>query len=396
MSFSDDLESLMEAGPSPALVAKDIAGKYPKGWEPRLEYDPSNGGVLTSSPRHAVDGSPDEAELFAEFDLDPAKWSITNLRRSRWQKYDGEWLESFRATFIPRGLSLSDGDIADIIKDIKKTKPRQKEYGGDVAFLALSGDQQIGKPDGDGTAGTVKRIVEKTDLAVEVLKRHRKNGIPISPVYLPQLGDCIEGYNSQGGKHIWRNELTLTQMVRVYRRLLTYQVKQFAPLADKLIIPIIPGNHDEAVRVGDSMATTYTDSWAIEAASAVQDALKENPEAYGHVSFVFPAEDELTVTLDIAGTVVGFAHGHQFGRDPLKWWADQAHGRQPVGDATILFGAHLHHFHAQHTGGGKTFIRVPSLDGGSTWFRHRRGEDAPPGMVTVTVDTNGWNNLVLV
>lgn len=395
MSLSDDLDALKSAGPTEQYI-RAAKGNYPKGWEPRIEYDPSQGGELISSARAASESNPDEAELFAEFELDPDRWTVVNLRRSRWQRHDGEWLEAFRCTFAPRGGVLSDNDLDDIIADIKKARPSKKTYTGEVAHLVLSGDQQIGKRDGDGTRGTVQRIIEKTEASAELLKQHRKRGIPIGPVYLPQLGDCIEGYNSQGGRLIWRNELTLTQMIRVYRRLLMFQVKTFAPLAERLIVPIIPGNHDEAVRVNDQMGTTYTDSWAIEAASAVQDALAENPDAYGHVSFVFPEDDELTITLDIAGTVCGFAHGHQFGRDPLKWWADQAHGRQPVGDASILFGAHLHHFHAQHTGGGKTFIRVPALDGGSTWYRHRTGEEAAPGMVNLLIDENGWNNLVLV
>lgn len=395
MSISEDLDTLITAGPSDQYVRSGKAN-YPKGWEPRVEYDPTSGGEFVSSPRNADDTSPDEAMLFAEFELDSERWTIVNMRRSRWQRHDGEWLEAFRCTFAPRGRMVSDSDLDEIIRDIKKAKPSKSLPTGDVAFLALSGDQQIGKPDGDGTRGTIDRIVSKTDAAVEQLSKHRSNKLPVGTVYLPQLGDCIEGYNSQGGKTMWRNELTLTQMIRVYRRLLMYQVKAFAPHAERLVVPIIPGNHDEAVRVGNQLATTYTDSWAIEAASAVQDALAENPDAYGHVHFVFPEDDELTITLDIAGTVCGFAHGHQFGRDPLKWWAGQAHGRQPIGDATILFGAHLHHFHAQYTGGGKTFFRVPSLDGGSTWFRHRTGEAAPPGLVTMTMDESGWNNLVIV
>ena len=395
MTFSADLDSLVESGPTPEAIARN-GPKYPKGWEPRLDYDPKEGGTFVTSARTATDLNPDEAELLREFELDPTKWRVVNLRRSRWQRYDGEWLESYRCTFLPTGAVLSDDDVRDIIREIKRAKPKQDRPTGETAFLALYGDMQIGKRDGDGTQGTVNRIVTKTDEAVTLLKQYRKAGVAIGPVYLPQMGDCIEGYNSQGGKLIWRNELTMTQMVRVYRRLLMYQVKAFAPLADQLVVPVVPGNHDEAIRVGDKMGTTYTDSWAIEAASAVQDALAENPDAYGHVHFVFPEEDELTVTLDIAGTVCGFAHGHQFGRDPLKWWAEQAHGRQPVGDADILFGAHLHHFHGQHTGGGKTFFRTPALDGGSTWYRHRTGEDAKAGLMTMTVDATGWNRLVLV
>jgi hypothetical protein len=49
-------------------------------------------------------------------------------------------------------------------------------------------------------------------------------------------------------------------------------VKSFAPHAPRIVVPCVAGNHDEAVRVGNSMATTYTDSFALDAASAVADA----------------------------------------------------------------------------------------------------------------------------
>lgn len=392
MGLSDDLSGLKSS--LQEAVARD-KGKHPKGWEPRLEYDPRTGGQFTTVG-HRPSEHPDDEALLAEFELDPQRWRITSLRRSRWQRYDGEWLESYRCSFAPADRTLSDEDVAAIVRDIKKHKDHRPVGDGEVSFLALYADMQIGKPDGDGTEGTVQRIVTKTDAAVDLLRSYRKQKVPVGTVYLPQMGDCIEGYNSQGGRLLWRNQLTLTQMVRVYRRLLLYMVKSFAPYADRLIVPVVPGNHDEAVRLGDKMATTYTDSWALEAAAAVQDALAENPGAYGHVHFVYPAEDELTITLDVSGLVCGFAHGHQFGRDPMKWWAQQAHGRTPIGDADILFGAHLHHFHAQHTGGSKTFMRCPALDGGSTWYRHRTGDNTPAGLLTMTLNGSGWNRLTLL
>ena len=70
----------------------------------------------------------------------------------------------------------------------------------------------------------------------------------IGQVALPQLGDCIEGIVSQGGKIAGRIDLPLTSQIRVGRRVLLEWVKLFAPLTDKLIIPVVPGNHDESTR----------------------------------------------------------------------------------------------------------------------------------------------------
>jgi len=71
----------------------------------------------------------------------------------------------------------------------------------------------------------------------------------------------------------------------------------------------------------------------------------ENPDVYGHVSFVIP-RDELVVTLDMAGTTVALIHGHQVrGKGGVEaWWKGQALGRLPAGDADILINAHFHTF----------------------------------------------------
>src|SRR5690606_9088636 len=216
---------------------------------------------------------------------------------------------------------------------------------------------------------------DSTERAVERLKVLRKRE-PIGPVYLIHLGDCIEGFVSQGGANAWRTTLTLTEQVRLYRRLLIEQVKTLAPLAEQLVVVGIPGNHDEANRPIHS----YGDSWAIDSVAAVRDAL-ELAGNYEHVTCIAPARDELTVTLDVCGTVVGMAHGHQFGgaRDGYKkWWQGQAMGRQPIGDADILLAGHLHHLRVEQE--ARTFIQVPALEAESTWYRHRHGAVSPPGI----------------
>jgi len=371
--------------------------EIPAGFEPGIEYD-SSGGILRSIPRPAGD-EPDHAELLAEFELDPQKWRITGLRRSKWQRWDGEWLESFRATFVPNSGSnlVPIDDLLDIVskwKPVKRDSSPVKASVSNVAYVVVLADTQVGKIDGGGSEQIIKNVLHKTDLAVARLKELRKAGRDIGTVYLPMLGDCIEGMNSQGGKHIWRTDLDLTSQIRVYRRLLLHMVKTFAPLAERVIVPCVPGNHDEAVRVGNSMATTYTDSFALDAASAVADALADHPD-FKHVSFVFPKYDTLTVTLDMAGTVVGLAHGHQCRGKAVEWWKNMAHGQQDIGEATLLLTGHYHHLKIEQSG-RKTWMQSPALDGGSTWFENSSGQAAPAGMLTLTVGEGKWDDLKIL
>ena len=392
MTLKDDLSKLGDDE-----QRKRVAKEIPKGFEPGIEYD-AQGGTLRSVPRPAGN-EPDHAELLAEFELSPEKWRITGLRRSKWQRWDGEWLESFRATFVPNSAPnlVPITDLLEIVAKWKPrstpTKPTEPRTGG-LAYVVVLADTQVGKIDGGGSDEIIHNVLHKTDLAVARFKELKKAGRNIDTIYLPQLGDCIEGFNSQGGKNVWRTDLDLTSQIRVYRRLLLHMVKTFAPLASRVIVPAIPGNHDEAVRVGNSMATTYTDSFALDAASAVADALADHPD-YKHVSFVFPKYDTLTVTLDICGTVTGLAHGHQCRGKAVEWWKNQAHGQQDIGEATLLLTGHYHHLKVEQSG-RKTWIQAPALDGGSTWFENSSGMAAPAGMLTLTIGNGGWSDVQIL
>lgn len=67
----------------------------------------------------------------------------------------------------------------------------------------------------------------------------------VETLVLPWLGDCLEGVVSQGGRLAARLDLSITEHVRVYRRLMMHQVATLAPQADRVMVAAVPGNHDE-------------------------------------------------------------------------------------------------------------------------------------------------------
>ena len=70
-----------------------------------------------SIPRPITD-IPDARELLIEFDLNPDHWAITSVRKSRWQRYDGELLESQRINIVPIASQTElDVDIKDLMKN---------------------------------------------------------------------------------------------------------------------------------------------------------------------------------------------------------------------------------------------------------------------------------------
>lgn len=306
-------------------------------WRPQLELD-ADGGYFVSSPRKEGELA-NSADLLAEFDLNPDEWIVTNVRRSKWQTYHGEWLESYKVSLKPAGYRAGLVDIDKLESEIRKWRPstKVKPFTGDLTAMYCSGDTQWGKDAGDGTAGTVARVRHGIQESVARHKELKNRGV--GQIALPQLGDCIEGTVSQHGRIVGRLDLSLTEQIRVGRRILLEWVKAFAPLTESLIIPTVPGNHDESHRV---VLTDPMDSWQIEIVQQVLDICAENP-ALAHVQGRFAPRDNTTLTVDLSGTMVGFAHGHQ-ARDMEKWWHGQAMGRTPVGQAEILVSAHLHHY----------------------------------------------------
>ena len=384
MSILDDALALTKQG-------SDVkANNTPEGWRPRLELG-ADGGFLISTARSAGE-IPDAIEILKEFNLDPNAWRVVSVRKSRWQRYDQEWLEACRINLAPAEFSqVSDIDAEKLIEEVRKWKPRayQKAVTGDLVGVFAVGDTQYGKDAGDGSAGTVARVRNGIDESVQRLKELRKIGRDIGTVCLPQLGDCIEGSTSQKGKVLGRSDLGVSFQVRLARRLLMEQIKSMAPLANEIIVPVIPGNHDEVHRI---TLTDPIDSWQIEVVSAVQDACAEN-DALAHVKFRYPESDNASLAVKFGNIVLGMAHGHQF-KDAEKWLSGQALGQTPVGNADILLTAHYHHFQAKQLG-KRLWLQVPALDGGSPWFRNSRGLEAPAGLLSFVIGDDYLSSLDL-
>lgn len=379
MNLADALDATPVA-PEPRRARPEHASGY--------EWDGSAGfiqtGPLTERPR-SWDA------FIKDSGLDPDEVEVIEPVQVRgWDTQTSEGLvraHYYRLTVRRRTLKR---DLDELVKAAKRVRRSVKteQANTDKAFLVALGDLQLGKADGDGVEGTVRRFLDTTQAAVERYKTLRKQG-RVGPIYLLHLGDCIEGMVSQGGANTWRTTLTTTEQVRLYRRLLIEQVKAFSAVTDRLVVAGVPGNHDEAHRP----LHTYGDSWAIDAIAAVRDAL-DLAGTYEHVTMHAPARDELTLTLDVCGTIVGIAHGHQWRAGQHNtWWAKQAHGRQPIGDADLMLSGHLHHLRIEATGSDKTFVQVPALESGSQWWKHRTGEWGQPGIVTAVVGGGSWSSL---
>jgi len=319
----------------------------------------------------------------------PEEWQVAGMRRSEWTMANGEPGESVRYTFERNAaFGAQYLDTFEWERALANNAPAHVGVGaGDHGFVLAIGDLQVGKMDGDGIEGTIQRAFDYINQAAGTLEWYRNSGFTIGSAHIAWLGDHIEGFESQGGKNAWRTPLGLTDQLRIVRRIMLYAATTFAPLVDRLTMAAVPGNHGRVTAANGSL-TRADDNFDTDCLIAVGDALAMNPEAYGHVELFIPGIDQVSVTVEVAGTVIGHVHGHQYA--PGKhwtWWQGQQFGGALAG-VDVLLAGHLHHF-VLDTWGKLLFVQVPSLESESAWWRQRSGVPGNPGVVVaLTSDGN--------
>ena len=394
--FTDRLDELKKPGnqPDPASTAKYTV---PSGWEPGIKYESDGKMTVTTSAVSAMESPSQWADLVESLGQQiPNGWKVV-LKEAKfdpatWVKNpDGSTTTTpiwrYRFGIEPTASSVNVDDLLDMVSKPRKTPLKAVENAS--AFGLVVSDMQWGKMDCGGSEAALRTWLESSDLAVQQYKKDiQAKMVSESVIFLP--GDCIEGTQS-GANRLRRLDLTLTEQMRVYRKTLLDLVKRMADFGPKVTVVVVPGNHDEAIRTGGDLNTTYDDSWAIEGAAQVADALKES-EKYDNVAFVFPKTDTLTVTINVSGTVVGMLHGHQAKGKMDTWLANQALGRNPIGTADLVISGHYHHLAVKHMG-PTTWLQAPALESGSQWYENSAGVAAPRGMVSLHIGNGSWNTL---
>lgn len=380
MSLSDAFDKLVVPGKS----GSDTRDKTtPENWRPRMEIGTDGGFVISQAT--VAGNTPGAEEALRERGLDPAEWTVTSVRKGSWQRYDGDWLESVRVNVVPARTVDRDFDLEQLVEELKKWRPQAgvKAATGLGAYAHVGADKQIGKRAGSGgTSQTVSRVLECTEKSLARFQGLQRMGLSFGTIVLPEVGDHVEGNVSQNGRLQGQaaSDLGQTEQVRVARRLLLAQVKAFAPHAERLLVPVVNGNHDEVTR---QVVADPADGWNVEIASAVQDACAENP-ALQHVEFRFPSTGHQTLAVEIDGTMLGLFHGHQFSRDVEKYLNGQAMGQTALGGCDVWVSGHYHHFKSQDIG-SRLWVQAPTVDPGSDWYRDRTGASSRPGVLTLVL-----------
>jgi hypothetical protein len=395
------LETALRRRERPAQMA-------PQGWEPGIAWNGSE-GILTTGP---LEDAPSDAlwsELIADWNLDPSTTEIVagSMQVRGWDANVGggeiRRLRYYRATIRAKIAGRDRADVEELCRLATAKRPRKKSPSitTGISLVVPISDLQIGKGEGGGSVAAVERITAGIDAIADKVRDMTRRGRPPEAIYLLGMGDLVEGCSGDHyAMQVFQADLDNREQKRVVRRLLLRAVEVAVPLAPRVVLAGIPGNHGEYRKAGKAY-TSWDDNADLEVIENVAEICSGNPERYGNVSAVLARD--LTLVLGVSGVNVGLAHGHQFGRSSghaagkaEKWWQGQVMGRQPMAEADILISGHLHHF-VMSESLGRLFIQCPAQDGGSYWWTAQTGQHAPAGQLMLGVGTGygarGWGDV---
>ena len=376
---------------------------YKSGWQPSIEFDEETGkGEITY-----VGTDPDYKNkydsILEDWGFDPKFYTIEGtVRASSWNtQLKGGETDTFFAFkgIVKRKNPALDEYFDELCKIyLKKPKLKNTKFGGNTAFIWTMADWQLGKAD-YGVENTLKRYEEALIEGVNQIKALRKGGTAIDEVFLLGLGDLTENCDQSFYSSMPFNiELTLSQQYKLARQLIMQTVDTFLPLVDKITLCGIGGNHGEMTRSGKGQVLSdRLDNSDMMHFEIVKEIMAQNPR-YKKVNVILPTDYHHL--LEIKGKAVAITHGHMTtgGAGPegkiMKWWQGQMFGWLPSGAAEILITGHYHHPRMLKQG-KRTWFQCPSIDS-SKDFTARTGMWNDPGVLTFTIDKNGWSNYKIV
>lgn len=352
----------------------------PKDFRAALEFDGETG--TATLPAVAGREVPSFDEFLIEQGFDPRDYEVVGSpRTSRWQKYDGDWLTSYRFNF--RRIT-HDLDLKLLYSQANKRLPKTPVITNfDKVLVVMLADFQLGKFD---SRGGVSEQLERVFSSFAALEQQVKRG-KYAKVILADMGDIVEGfYNKASTQQTYTNQLSQMDQVDLAITLIWDLVKRVANHAT-VSYASVASNHCQFRLNQQTVGLPGQDDWGIMIAKQIK---RLTDETELNIEVLIPQPQDESLAVDVFGDnfhILGLWHGHQSKRPESvpSWWEKQAFGQQPVAAATIGLTGHFHHLRVQelgqsHNGGSRYWIQGKTMDNGSSWYRLNSGSDSAPGI----------------
>lgn len=363
---------------------------------PKVALDDSGRGFAEAVVRDGDDFDAILARMFPEIPVDV----LEVLEVRAWGDPD----QPYKYVKARVARRLDGGKTGrELLASIPRRKARKRvgNVTSDRTLVVNVADMQLGKAfeRGGGTPETIERVRSVTAQIPDRVRSMKRMGRPVSRIVVANMGDTCEGVANHYSTQTFTVDLNEADQVAVAIDLYDDIVDVCAGLVPDVVCTVVNSNHDRP-RQGGKYITDATDSKAFTVWRALARAYGKAPERYGHVKWHIPS-DPLVSTLDLHGVGVAFCHGHEANRGSIpvaklwNWWDGQIAGRLPAGDCDVLVAAHFHHAYLLQQQ-GRTLVGCPALDGGSQWLTNRAGVWSDPGLLTFTIDGDGFDDFHVI
>ena len=307
---------------------------------------------------------------------------------------------SFKATATPLPAKETDEADADLtVSDLpllysevnaRSVQAPERAKVPEKSLVVVWADIQVGKTGSrGGTPELIERIAQKKEALREYMYWH-----PAKEAFFLSVGDEVESFENVA-QQAFTNDLSFPDQLDLE---LTFELDMITTLArgvDKVTVAGCSSNHCRW-RAGKGVLGKPKDDYGLYIKRQLEKALRLNSD-YDRVTFEYPEPWDETMAVEVQGTRVGIAHGHQVNNpnNIEDWWRKQVFGRGATADADILVTGHFHTFRAQpvgrsqRTGKNRWWLQAPTLDNGSDWYRDIQGSDSDEGLLVFLVDENG-------
>jgi hypothetical protein len=388
VSLEDDLRAALDRSGGEAQPARKPA---PDGLQ--WSWDGNQGLIetpaLTERPTtwdvFVRDSGLDPEEVEVIEPVESTGWDATH----RTKEGDNVTVRMHRYKIKVRRRSAYIRELPLLFAEARRVKRLPKPDSAQPERVTIVGyaDPQTGKvARRGGTPELIARMGQSLERLDDYLGRVKPEA-----AMLFDVGDAIEGFENTGNQ-MSTNDLSIMDQVDVASTVLFQMVNLLAKRTLRVGVRGIGSNHCRW-RKGKDQLGTPGDDWGIFMLKQLRRALAMDGASFGHVDVQWPETFEETLSLEVAGRIIGLAHGHQAPRPegiPL-WWAKQVHGGQPIAHADILITGHYHHLRVQPSGRNpwtdrsKWWLQCPTMDNGSDWYRQISGDDSDPGLVVFTL-----------
>ena len=341
----------------------------------------------------------DWSGVLRHFGLDPAEFEVVDdtVKMSSWQQSkrteggdrDSVWLYAYSARFRRVTSRLPETDLADLRTRVSKWKPSSRTpgtgLGAPSTFYVGWADWQIGK---EGVTLTTQRILDSFEASAARVKELRRLGRNVTSLAVWNMGDPIEGCDSNYASQLFTVEMTRREQLNHALDLWLTGLRALAPLFDDVEFGSVLCNHGEWGRqgVGTKQVTSDSDNVGGYLADTLQKVLDGRP-GFEHVRFEIP-RSQMTMATSMSGVEVALNHGHKApgSKAETEWLQAQSlrllreRGREP----RLWMLAHRHHYSVVDHGPWHR-IQHPAQDLGSKWYADTSGKWSSPGTFTCLV-----------